>query len=299
MPHKYTCTCCHFFTDLKGDYARHLLTKKHQKNTNSQPNSQHFYGISQIDVDNIHMDAASSDLKNEFGLYVCNFCEKGFKYKQSKYRHMKKSCKFKDINAKLKPELDEILSDKTNKEKDIIIKSLFQEIDKLKEQLKTNTSNNVYNGNIISGNNFNIQLLNYNKTNYEFLEDKDYIRCIQQNNHCVKALIEKVHFNKNHPENMNIYIKSIKGNYLLVYRNNNWDIVDRKQQIDYLYDTNEVMLENWYDECKHKYPDIIKSFNRYLKNKQDDDELVSNVKKEILMMLYNKRSLCEVNDISG
>ena len=293
MPHKYTCSCCQFFTDLKGDYARHLLTKKHQKKSNSQPNSQHYYEISQIDVDNIHMDTESSDLKNEDGLYVCNFCEKGFKHKQSKYRHMKNSCKFKDINAKLKPELDEILSDKTNKEKDIIIKSLFQEIDKLKKQLKTNTSNNVYNGNIISGNNFNIQLLNYNKTNYEFLEDKDYIRCIQQNNHCVKALIEKVHFNKNHPENMNIYIKSIKGNYLLIYRNNNWDIVNRKQQIDYLYDTNEVMLENWYDECKHKYPDIIKSFNRYLKNKQNDNDLVQNVKQEILMMLYNKRSIVD------
>ena len=41
----------------------------------------------------------------------------------------------------------------------------------------------------------------------------------------------------------------------------------------------------------NKYPDIIKSFTRYLRNKQDDDELIRSVKDEILLMLYNKRYL--------
>lgn len=74
----------------------------------------------------------------------------------------------------------------------------------------------------------------------------------------------------------------------MVYRDNKWQIRDRKQQIDDMYESNELILENWYDEYQEKYPHIIKSFTRYLKNKEEDNELINNIKYEILMMLYNK-----------
>ena len=93
---------------------------------------------------------------------------------------------------------------------------------------------------------------------------------------------------------MNIYISNIKGNYAMVYSENQWQIVNKKEQIDDLYDYNEVLLENWYDEYKDKYPEMIRSFERYLKNK-DDDNLLNGVKDEILLMLYNNR-LIENNE---
>jgi len=65
-------------------------------------------------------------------------------------------------------------------------------------------------------------------------------------------------------------------------------IQNKKDQIDDLYNYNEVVLENWYDEYKEKYPHIIQSFQRYLKNK-DDSEIINSVKEDILLMLYNKR----------
>ena len=37
---------------------------------------------------------------------------------------------------------------------------------------------------------------------------------MNQNNFCVKQLIEKVHFNDKKPENKNIYISNIKSNYI-------------------------------------------------------------------------------------
>ena len=55
-----------------------------------------------------------------------------------------------------------------------------------------------------------------------------------------------------------------------------------------------MLLENWYDEYKDKYPEMIRSFERYLKNK-DDDNLLNGVKDEILLMLYNNR-LIENNE---
>ena len=80
----------------------------------------------------------------------------------------------------------------------------------------------------------------------------------------------------------------------MLYKNNKWQIMNRKSQIDDLYDYNEVLLENWYDEYKDKYPEMIRSFERYLKNK-DDDNLLNGVKDEILLMLYNNR-LIENNE---
>ena len=63
---------------------------------------------------------------------------------------------------------------------------------------------------------------------------------------------------------MNIYISSIKGNYIMIYKEDGWQIQKRKEQIDDLYEYNEMVLETWYDEYKEKYPNIIKSFKSYL-----------------------------------
>ena len=78
----------------------------------------------------------------------------------------------------------------------------------------------------------------------------------------------------------------------MVYKDNAWQIQDKKEQINDLYDYNEVVLVNWYDEYKQKYPDIIKSFQRYLKNK-DDSDVINEVKHEILKMLYNNRNMIQ------
>ena len=51
-----------------------------------------------------------------------------------------------------------------------------------------------------------------------------------------------------------------------------------------------LSLKNWYDEYKEKYPHIIQSFKRYLKNR-DANQSINSVKQEILLMLYNKRNL--------
>ena len=42
---------------------------------------------------------------------------------------------------------------------------------------------------------------------------------------------------------MNIFISSIKGKFIMVYRDNKWQVKTRKEQIDDLYECNELMLE--------------------------------------------------------
>ena len=81
----------------------------------------------------------------------------------------------------------------------------------------------------------------------------------------------------------------------MIYKNDKWQIVNKKEQIDDIYDCNEVILENWYDDYKEKHPNIIQSFQRYLKNK-DGNDTINHIKDEILLMLYNNRTMLQLMD---
>jgi hypothetical protein len=76
----------------------------------------------------------------------------------------------------------------------------------------------------------------------------------------------------------------------MIYKDNEWQIQDKKSQLDDMYEYNEYMLENWYDEYVEKHPGIVESFKTYLKNR-DSNTLLNNIKEEILVMLYNKRKM--------
>ncbi len=282
MNNNYTCECCNFSTINKTKYNRHLLTKKHLKMSESQPKVIQKSTFSQPKV-NIFEEEKDEEQKPQF---QCKYCDKIFKFKQSMYKHIKYTCK-KNKDEDLK-ELARLLNEKNAQIEATTsqVLKMQKQIDKLSNKLQIQNINN----GTVNNNNINIQLLNHNDTDYSHLTPNDYMACIKSCNRCVKTLIEKVHFNANKPENMNIYISNFKGDYAMIYKENTWQIVNKKDQIDDMYDQNEMVLETWYDDCKEKYPHIVNSFQRYLKNK-DGDIVLNRVKDEILLMLYNKRKM--------
>ena len=297
MTKEYHCLCCNYRTYQKSHYSKHLKTKKHingSRNTAVTPsdgsrNSLNGSRKSAEIFDSISDDnvVIQEDFIDNAKHFACKYCHKTFKHRQSMYRHIKMRCDKNEFieMQKLADLMNKKLEDKTSE-----VEILQQQIDELKSKLQIQNINNGVNIQGDQNNTTNIQLLNYNNTDYEFLQESDFVRCFMDNNHCVKALIEKVHFNRKKPENMNIYISCLRGKFVMVYRDNEWQIRDRKKQIDDLYETNEIILENWFDEYSEKYPHIIKSFTRYLSNREKDNDLIKNVKDEILLMLYNKRN---------
>lgn len=281
MVDEYHCKSCNYITTIKCNYDKHLNTKKHKKSTQSQQLVNKKSTTSQQLVNPTPPSKIS-----------CKYCDKLFTTKQAMYRHIKYTCrKNKDEDLK---ELARLLNE--TKEEN---KRQQRQIDKLTKKLQiqnlTINANHNNQHNNIQNNNINIQLLNHDKTDYSHLTERDYVKCIKDCNHCVKTLIEKVHFNPTKPENMNIYISNIKNNYVMLYKDGQWDIVDRKEQIDDLYEFNELVLEQWYDRNKTTNPELIKSFERYLRNKQEGDDLLNTVKHQILLLLYNKRNMIDKN----
>jgi len=194
------------------------------------------------------------------------------------YYHIKYSCN-KDEDLK---ELVRLLNVQLE-HKDKQLETLTKQIEKLMGKLDINNS---FNTNIQN----NITLLAYKDTDVSHLTDNDYINCIKRVNYCVRTLIEKVHFNPDKPENMNIYISNMKDKYLMVYDGNNWNLANKKDEIDKLYDNKEIMLDEWLET--NKDTEIKAKFLRYINNKESDD-FVNRIKEDIKLMLYNKKGLIE------
>ena len=285
----YYCNHCDYDAKIKGNYDKHLKTKKHREKAKCYPNVIQNYPLLSKCYPNVIQKEQQMTKLNE-----CKYCGKIYKYRSGLSKHIKYTCKKnKDEDFK---ELARLLNETQNQIglKDKQIEIMQKQIDKLINKLQIqNINNGTINNGTINNNTMNIQLLNHGDTDYSHLTPKDYITCIKDCNHCVKSLIEKVHFNADKPENMNIYLSNIKGKYIMIFKDNEWQIKDKKTQVDDLYDYNEFVLEHWYDEYAEKYPNIIESFKTYLKNR-DSNTLLNEIKEEILMMLYNKRKMIAI-----
>jgi hypothetical protein len=139
----------------------------------------------------------------------------------------------------------------------------------------------------------NINLLAYRETDISHLTDQDYKSCLKKINNCVKQMIEKVHFNPSKPENMNIYISNIKDKYIMVYDGQNWNLANKKDELDRLYEEKEMMLEEWLESNPDK--DLKEKFMKYLNNKEND-ECLNRIKEEIKLMLYNNQKMIELKN---
>jgi len=251
---EYVCKGCDYTTTYPANYKKHLETKKHKAL-----------------VDEPH---------------VCKYCEKEFKFRQSMYRHIKYTCK-KNKDEDLK-ELVRLLNKERDDRKDLEkkLETQHKQIEKLAGKLEIHGVNGSFNTTNIQN---NITLLPYRETDVSHVTDDDYKRCIKKVNHCVKTLIENIHFNPEKPENMNIYISNMKDKYLMIYDGANWNLANKKDEINRLYEDKEMLLEEWLDT--NPDAELKDKFLRYLKNKDIQDCFLK-FKDDIKLMLYNGRVLC-------
>jgi hypothetical protein len=140
--------------------------------------------------------------------------------------------------------------------------------------------------NHITNNTTNINILSYRDTDLSHLTNKDYMNAIKKVTYCVKDMIEKIHFNPLKPENRNIYISNMKDKYIMVYEEGNWIIKHKSSEIDNLYESKEILLEDWLDQ--YGTDELRQKYNKYLCNKENDD-IMNTIKEEIKMMMYNKK----------
>ncbi len=265
----YSCDVCKFTTLLKSNYTNHLETMKHIRN--SKPK----------------VSPTVSPSKS----HECKYCGKKYSHKQSVTKHIKYSCnKNKDEDLKelvrlMNLQQRQMETKMSSQDKKIEYQTKL--IEKLTSKLEIHGS---FNNNHIQN---NITLLAYKDTDTSHLTRTDFEGSIRRINHCVKSIIEKIHFNPLKPENMNIRISNLKDKYLMIYDGNNWNAAYKEEELEKLYEEKEVMLEEWLDS--NPDPVLKEKFMKYLNNKERD-ECLNRIKEEVKLFIYNKTGqLCIEN----
>lgn len=263
MPFKtFLCPRCGYATPQKMSLKRHLNRKNVCKPV-----------LQDISIEECLKLVASEKEKK------CKYCEKEFTRHASLKYHLN-ICKKKEIFEK------------------------EQEIQKLKEQLEsernktnssvTNNSNNNTTTNYNNcGNTYNIININsFKETNYMALKD-EIIKCLQDQEPQLKVpvfekIIDKVHFNKDYPENHNIYKPNIRDDRILTYNGEEF-IVD-KLALDTILLKLEQIIENCMEE-KEEGKEYIKKLKHHLKLKENDHDYHEATKEDISLGLYNGRNI--------
>jgi len=295
----YECKVCSFSTSLKSNYNRHTKTKYHKEKIDTINET----SIVKISTDAIQKFNESSKETNDNVKITCKYCNKIFKHQSSLPKHIKYTCKqskdedLKELVRLLNLQLEQQRSDSEKKDKimekkdkimekkDKQLENQQKQIDKLMDKLQV--PQQINNNTNIQNNNFR---LSYKETDVSHLTDTDYRTAINNIIMCVKTLIEIVHLDPEHPENMNIYISNLKDKYIMVYTGETWELKNREYEMNHLYDHNEMLLSEWLSE--HGTQDLRERFERYLSRKEG---AINMIHEEIKLMLYNKRhlALCE------
>ena len=113
-----------------------------------------------------------------------------------------------------------------------------------------NTQNTIENQlnqqNIINTN--NIKLLAFGKEDMTHIVDELYKKILNRGFKSVPTLVEHVHFNKNKPENHNIYISNIRTNYVLIYDGIDWKLKEKDDILQQLMDDKTAILTDKFEE---------------------------------------------------
>ena len=250
------------------------MTQKQPKTTQNEPKITNFEQPKKTQKNPFFPKNNPKTTQNNPKSFECNFCNKIFSRKWHLSRHLN-SCKIKQQSELV------ILN------KDEEIKKMKLEIEELKKNKgNTNITNNTVNN--------TININNYGDENLNHLKSKDFANLLSGIYGAVPKLIEKIHFDPEHPENQNIKYTNQKSPYMKVIKDSKWQFVNKKEELLDLIDNKCFMLkEKYYDileKKKYKITDVhrnkIEEFiNKY--HEEDKKMMLDLIERTELMLLNN------------
>jgi len=171
----YNCPRCGYSTNQRNDLRKHFMRKNSCQITLQNVSiSECFQTVLNEETDSVNINVNKNVNKNDDSVnnvninvniknqqYKCNFCEKVFSYRQSRYLH-KKKCQKKTKNIL-------ILDDEKNK----IIENL-----KTQNEILKNKNTTIQNNSITNNNNNNTIIINaFGKENLAYI-NKEYIHSL-------------------------------------------------------------------------------------------------------------------------
>ena len=224
--------------------------------------------------------------------YSCKYCQKTFQFYQSRWRHEKKcgpideKPKSQEINQ-LQNQINEI-----KQERDLMKNELEKLVTKLEtyETTPPNPSNISYNMEQVNINITN----NFGNENTEYITE-EYVTKLIQNGifGSIPKLMKQIHFNPNHPENINVKITNKKLNYASVFNNNKWELRDKREVLENIVDKGYGIIDDHYITIQNKLEEKYKQRYRNYESQFNNDngqEKKNQIKKVELLVLNESRN---------
>jgi hypothetical protein len=180
------------------------------------------------------------------------------------------------------------IKEEFNKEREMMIEAFERVLEKHAVSTTNNIETNVEHQ--TNNNNITININAFGKENLDYVTDNMIIRCIDRVYNSIPCLIEKIHFDPNHPENHNIRITNKKLPYASIMGDDQkWVYVDRTKAIQSMVEKSYDMLSDTYQENKEKISTIKQGqFDIFQEKIQDDNkEVMRKLKTDIEVMVLN------------
>jgi hypothetical protein len=277
----YNCELCNYKTKLRGDYNKHLKTKKHQikilEENGCSENIEEKKVINesvmshnepQMSQDEPQMSQDEPQMSQNNLEFNCDYCNKQFTTHANKRKHELHRCKELEVEDSLyKSEKKE-----WRKEKKILYKQINALIKKA--------------GNITNTNNLNLN--SYGKEDLSHITSGFKNHLIKGPFGMIPKMIEAVHFNKEKPENKNISYPNKKTNNVKIFKDGEWKYYNKGELMDEMIENNYYILDVHYDERgDNVLNDVQKKRYRKFKDKYDNGELDKGIKDDVNIILLN------------
>jgi len=237
---------------------------------------------------------------NETDTFICNFCQKTFTMNKNLKRHLKSRCKVKIENEKQKEKIFMKLLEKVET-METEIKELKHENFRLQTQPNTinNTTNNMNminsHNQITNNNTVNIQLVAFGQEDRENLSNMELFKIIKKGFKSVPEFVKVLHFDENKPENHNIFIPNMRDGYVMIFDGEKWNLVDRIDTIENLFDDGRNFLADKKKELKELLNDknkrVLIKFDRFNRDIDDHPTKKNEILNDIKLLLYNNKNI--------
>jgi len=279
-------------------------------------NINHHEGSTIMNFDGLDKLYASGEILGDFGESLhnecineqaveltCPNCNKEFKRKDYLKKHLDGRCKALKEHSHLQSIFDDLVNnfDELEKKSEQREEEMKKEIDELKKQLgatnmnncnnttkkttnKTNNTTNIQN----NVNNNNVKLVAFGQEDLSFITDEICKQIFNKGYQSIPNLIKYIHFNKNRPENHNVFIANMRDVNGMTYDGENWNLVHRNEIIESLFDDKHFYLHERYKELRNETKETArKKFDRFIKD--DSKYVTKDIKDNIKLLLYNNR----------
>jgi hypothetical protein len=191
----------------------------------------------------------------------CSYCEKKFSDAVALYKHVKSNvCDHE--------------------------KSITPAIIENQQNIEQHNSMNVEGDFKVDG---DVKVVKFGEENLSYISDDTFKKIIGRGFKSLEEFMNHVHFNKDHPENHNIYVASLKDGHVVTFDGDRWNVGLADQVLDDLIQQKSDILEDKYDEIADKLsPMESKKFNNFM-NRKDDEKVNLKLKRELRVQLYNNR----------